>query len=605
MTDDDNSGWNAFSRVFGDCTQLLCKWHVKRAWGNKIPLCGSKQLQEEVYRTLEVILEETSIETFEKMLVRFLRKYEDICPKFVNYFKNTYVSRPVKWAMCYRHFEHANTDTNIFVESFHNKLKTFYLERMPNKRIDDLINVLLEIEADDYWSHKRRIVYLDVPKKDIDSGIRYERGINIPDAHMTALSKSKWSVQSQSKNVTYTINQITENCNCLLGKQQISCVGLCEHIYSCNCNDKAKICKHIYKVHSTLNREIKQCKTNLKINEKDDTDAVSDEASNISLELETSEECNRNSDEKENVRMYKTFDPKYTNTHYEDSSRCKNNVRVCKSLTERLLRLTETESIKSLFLPKMISALQDLVKQAEDIVNIDTGLNLDHMSPSYKPMPNEKLGYQWRPGKLYKTRKEVKKKKKVNTTTEEKSNISADLLNKEVKLESKDLPVFDIESKKRKSESNCKRSKKMFKIQKDTNDIVPDLKVKSVTTPLIKYGCHNLSYLSLKSLETHCSPSCISDIKKTDPYFQVGWLHDEIVDSYLFLLELKFSHVLYCGSVEARAIVAGKSMKSLWKNQQLFNKELVFVPYNPSGVHWLLIVLNLLQSTIMLLDPML
>ena len=159
MTGNDNSGWNAFSRVFGDCTKLLCKWHVKRTWGNKIPLCGSKQLQEEVYQPLEVILEETSIKTFEKMLVGFLRKYEDICPKFDNYFKNIYLSRPVKWAMCYRQFEHANTDFNMFVESFHNKLKTFYLERMPNKRIDDLINVLLEIEADDYWSHERRIIY--------------------------------------------------------------------------------------------------------------------------------------------------------------------------------------------------------------------------------------------------------------------------------------------------------------------------------------------------------------------------------------------------------------------------------------------------------------
>ena len=56
--------------------------------------------------------------------------------------------------MCYRQLEHVNTGTNMFVESFHNKIKTFYLERMPNKRIDDLINVLLEIEADDYWSHK-------------------------------------------------------------------------------------------------------------------------------------------------------------------------------------------------------------------------------------------------------------------------------------------------------------------------------------------------------------------------------------------------------------------------------------------------------------------
>ena len=86
-----------------------------------------------------------------------------------------------------------------------------------------------------------------------------------------------------------------------------------------------------------------------------------------------------------------------------------------------------------------------------------------------------------------------------------------------MKLESKDLPVFDIESKKRKSEANCKRSIKLFKIQEDANIIVSDLEVKNFTTPLIKYGCHNLSYLSLKSLETHCSPSCISDIKKTDP----------------------------------------------------------------------------------------
>ena len=111
--------------------------------------------------------------------------------------------------------------------------------------------------------------------------------------------------------------------------------------------------------------------------------------------------------------MYKTFDPKYTNSHDEDSSRCKNNERVCKSLIEKLLRLTETESAKSLFLTKMISALQDLVEQAEAIANIDTNLNLDHMSPSYKNMTNEKLDYQWRSGELYKTRKEAQKKKKI------------------------------------------------------------------------------------------------------------------------------------------------------------------------------------------------
>ena len=57
-----------------------------------------------------------------------------------------------------------------------------------------------------------------------------------------------------------------------------------------------------------------------------------------------------------------------------------------------------------------------------------------------------------------------------------------------MKLKSKDLPVFDIESKKRKSEANSKRSTKMLMIQKDTKDTVPDLEVKNVATPLINYG---------------------------------------------------------------------------------------------------------------------
>ena len=50
----------------------------------------------------------------------------------------------------------------------------------------------------------------------------------------------------------------------------------------------------------------------------------------------------------------------------------------------------------------MISALQqDLVKQGEAISNIDTNLNLDYLSSSYKLMPNEKFDY------LMETRKVV------------------------------------------------------------------------------------------------------------------------------------------------------------------------------------------------------
>ena len=55
--------------------------------------------------------------------------------------------------MCYRNFDHANTDTNMFVESFHNRLKTFFMQRKINKRIDDLVILLLDIEEEDYWRY--------------------------------------------------------------------------------------------------------------------------------------------------------------------------------------------------------------------------------------------------------------------------------------------------------------------------------------------------------------------------------------------------------------------------------------------------------------------
>ena len=69
-------------------------------------------------------------------------------------------------------------------------------------------------------------------------------------------------------------------------------------------------------------------------------------------------------------------------------------------MIKKLLHLTETQCVQSLFLPKMILAREDLVKQAEAIANVDTNLSLDYILSSYKPMPNEKSYYQWRPGKL-------------------------------------------------------------------------------------------------------------------------------------------------------------------------------------------------------------
>ena len=155
MSDDDNASWNAFTTVFNAKRHFLCKQHVKKTWGKKIGLAGTKEIQDEIYQVLETLIDERDKERFKQLLSSFIARYQEKCPNFVNYFGENYVGRTEKWALRYRNFPHANTDTNMFVEPFHNKLKTIYMDRRPNKRVDVLLNLLLAIEEDDYWRHER------------------------------------------------------------------------------------------------------------------------------------------------------------------------------------------------------------------------------------------------------------------------------------------------------------------------------------------------------------------------------------------------------------------------------------------------------------------
>nr|XP_047136129.1 uncharacterized protein LOC124813297 [Hydra vulgaris] len=86
MTDDDLSGWNAFTNVFGDVRHLLCKWHKKREWRNKLPLVGPTNLQEEFYRILETIIDEKNPDVFLSTMNGFVKAYEHKCPNFISYF---------------------------------------------------------------------------------------------------------------------------------------------------------------------------------------------------------------------------------------------------------------------------------------------------------------------------------------------------------------------------------------------------------------------------------------------------------------------------------------------------------------------------------------
>ena len=148
MTDDDLVSGNSIKEVFGrEVRHLLCEWHVKRNWQKNIKnKINSQSLRQLIEAGLNLLFEERNENEFRVMLHNFMLHNQHQCPQFINYFSKFYASRYKLWAKCFRNFSHGATDTNMYCESFHNKLKTFYMQRKHNKRVDNLIEILLLAE---------------------------------------------------------------------------------------------------------------------------------------------------------------------------------------------------------------------------------------------------------------------------------------------------------------------------------------------------------------------------------------------------------------------------------------------------------------------------
>ena len=105
------------------------------------------------------MLEAKTTDEYTTYYDNFVLRYQVSHPDFVEYFKTNYGKRAHEWALCYRTHEYANVNTNMFVESFHNKLKTIYFDRKLNRRLDRLIAILLQIENHMYIDHLKRVTY--------------------------------------------------------------------------------------------------------------------------------------------------------------------------------------------------------------------------------------------------------------------------------------------------------------------------------------------------------------------------------------------------------------------------------------------------------------
>lgn len=173
MSDDTNSAWNGMTRVWRTLKhKLLCHWHLKknvreRCVGRKaedspsvgdskerkcikiVPkktygmsaweffVCLMIETNETEFRRLLTLFKSNLVQHKQRSLLAYLEKY---------YFTE---ERLKQWTMWYRQKMYDVewiANTNMFVEAWHNVLKTHVLGRKKNVRVDTLIRALLKSE---------------------------------------------------------------------------------------------------------------------------------------------------------------------------------------------------------------------------------------------------------------------------------------------------------------------------------------------------------------------------------------------------------------------------------------------------------------------------
>lgn len=248
MTDDAPQYHNAWCAVFGVTKKLLCTWHVDRAWRKNIrELIPQAETQVEVYHMLRTLLQLLNTEEFDVASTNFLQFCRSQCPKFVDYFER-YVCRASEWAYCYR--IGTQTNTNMYIESFHNVLKTSYMDRKVNRRIDSLLDILLRVARDKVFERLIKVAKNGQSKKQHEISKRHCVLTNTLVPNDETDLKNGWRVPSSSdSDVYYHVMPAEENCDCRLRCHICKC---CVHMYVCNCVDfavHAVVCKHIHTVH--------------------------------------------------------------------------------------------------------------------------------------------------------------------------------------------------------------------------------------------------------------------------------------------------------------------------------------------------------------------
>ena len=251
MTDDAEQYYSAWVAVFGlGPHKLLCTWHVDRAWRGAVNTIRDKETAALVYHNIRVLMEEGDENKFKTLLHKTMAQLGDsqATVGFAKYFNTHYVKRVEEWAACYR--KSANINTNMYVESFHRILKYVYMKGCINKRIDNLIHILIKVSRDKAFERLSKMEKGKISDRLSTIRKRHWASVKLSLELVTKRKYTEWSVKSVDQKQEYIV--MSENLNCPM-KCQLLCreCSVCIHMYSCTCMDyiiNHTICKHIHLV---------------------------------------------------------------------------------------------------------------------------------------------------------------------------------------------------------------------------------------------------------------------------------------------------------------------------------------------------------------------
>ena len=223
-----------------------------------------------------------------------------------------------------------------------------------------------------------------------------------------------------------------------------------------------------------------------------------------------------------------------------------------------------------------------------------------------------------KPGKFHKTKKLRSKRKTAsfNTFEEKEAFVKKITSNKAMQKSELQAPAMKKQKFPEKTKDSSLTHKiiknkfssdgKFKSIKKPTNECIPRIKgLTDYRLPLLKLGgAISITYLSLFSLEVIFSSKEYTLVKQSAPGFRPGWLQDEVIAAYLYNLRQKHLNMEFIYPSEALALNKFKKLRNLLAQVDSNNIEYICIPYNDSGMHWILAVLCVKAATVLILDPM-